>query len=328
MHPALSPFRGSHRRHGFTLVELLVVIAIIATLVGLLLPAVQSARESSRRTSCANNLSQLAKACIAHLTLIGHYPTGGWNDTSTPTPGAGADYRQPGGWGYTILPYLELQNIYDSADISIPVPMYACPSRRASSIGPLIAGSGVKTDYAGNRGSWSTNPTSTSRITQFGAVGITPSAATTADQWATVATALNAVQAISGTTISVPTGGIMFAGSALLPVRVRDGAANTYLVAEKYVPVADYGTNTNASYNHSAYVGDSSDTLRGGHRLPVNDRTTWATELEGAFGGPHPSGFTAAMCDGSVRMITFDIAANVHFVLAAREDRQPTQPPD
>jgi prepilin-type N-terminal cleavage/methylation domain-containing protein len=69
----------------FTLVELLVVIAIIGTLVALLLPAVQSARESGRRVTCSSRLAELAKAAESHKALIGHLPTGGWDKTGSAT---------------------------------------------------------------------------------------------------------------------------------------------------------------------------------------------------------------------------------------------------
>jgi prepilin-type N-terminal cleavage/methylation domain-containing protein/prepilin-type processing-associated H-X9-DG protein len=64
------------RRFGFSLVELLVVIAIIGTLIALLLPAVQTARESTRRASCLSNVKQLALAAQHHHTARGHFPAG------------------------------------------------------------------------------------------------------------------------------------------------------------------------------------------------------------------------------------------------------------
>ena len=68
---------------GMTLVELLVVVAIIATLIGLLLPAVQAARESARRTQCFSHVKQVALACLAHEQARGCFPSGGWGGTWT-----------------------------------------------------------------------------------------------------------------------------------------------------------------------------------------------------------------------------------------------------
>ena len=69
---------GKRPTSAFTIVELLVVIAIIGTLVVLLLPAIQAARESGRAQACRNNLRQLAIAALNHVTSHGHLPTGGW----------------------------------------------------------------------------------------------------------------------------------------------------------------------------------------------------------------------------------------------------------
>ena len=334
---------ASRRRppHGFTLVELLVVIAILATLIALLLPAIQTARESSRRSSCSNNLKQLALASESHVTSLGHYPTGGWDASTTSIamvgPDKGADWRQPGGWGYTILPHLDMQNIYDAVDPSRAVPTYACPTRRGSSLEP--AGF-VMTDYAGNRGAYASSPTSltaavTNRDTTFGSptAGVIPTTYPTDPSgleqgFADVGSLLNTAQMPPSGTAALRTGGIIFVGSRLPPARIRDGASNTYLFGEKYVPQSAYGTTAATGYQFVAYAGDSPDTLRGGHRPPESDATAWAAALQGAFGGPHQGGFNAAFCDGSVRTIGFDVTPLVHFLLSAREDRQPVQPPN
>jgi prepilin-type processing-associated H-X9-DG protein len=297
------------------------------------MPALQSARESARRTSCGNNLKQLYTACASHLLLLGHYPTGGWNETFTGDSDKGADYQQPGGWAYTLLPFMEEKNTYTTVDPvvrnSLPVPVFACPTRRASSIGP---GGVVMTDYAGNRGAWASTPatpatTDTNRDTTFGPPSSAVTIPLTQTGVTTAANLLNTTQAMFASG-SAATGGIIFIGSALLPARIRDGASNTYLFAEKYVPQTYYATG-GVGYENVAYAGDSADTLRGGHRPPLSDSTAWASDnrQQGAFGGPHSGVFNAAFCDGSVRQIAFDILAQTHFLLSAREDRLPVEAP-
>src|SRR5262245_54951717 len=91
----------------FTLVELLVVIAIIGILVALLLPAIQAARESARRSQCINNLRQLAIACHNHNDSHKFLPSNGWGYSWVGDPDRGYGWKQPGGWMYNVLEFIE-----------------------------------------------------------------------------------------------------------------------------------------------------------------------------------------------------------------------------
>ncbi len=97
-------------RKGFTLVELLVVIAIIATLIGLLLPAVQSAREAARRISCMNNQKQVGLAIHSYHDANRVFPTGAGftKENNGCAPGTGRYL-----WTFRVMPYLELSNLAD-----------------------------------------------------------------------------------------------------------------------------------------------------------------------------------------------------------------------
>src|SRR3954462_15558458 len=147
----LESIRSRAVRRGFTLVELLVVIAIIGILVGLLLPAVQAARESARRKQCMNHLKQIGLASQLVLDTYKTFPSAGIGPHPNIKLRGNAvvgPSEQEIGWGFQILPFLEEQAIFN---IRPPVPgatemtvdevgqyigtklisFYFCPSRRA-----------------------------------------------------------------------------------------------------------------------------------------------------------------------------------------------------
>jgi prepilin-type N-terminal cleavage/methylation domain-containing protein/prepilin-type processing-associated H-X9-DG protein len=112
--------RPSTRRRAFTLIELLVVISIIGVLVGLLLPAVQAAREAARRTGCVNNLRQIGLALHNYHAAVGSFPVG-FLYPSGPVPATTSPLQYRWSALAQMAPYLEQANLANAFNFSYPL---------------------------------------------------------------------------------------------------------------------------------------------------------------------------------------------------------------
>ena len=325
---------SSPRRSGFTLIELLVVMAIIAILIGLLLPAVQQVREAANRTKCANNVKQLALAMHNYHQSYNTFPSGGWGFRWLGDPDRSRK-EQPGSWIYSVLPFLEQENLFRlpadgqpdvitaqqmagaSQMAQTPLAILYCPTRRAVALYPFdsayltsgtlaynSAGTGpvAKTDYAANGGdypiNWGGGPT-----------------------WE---------QALAGTgfnqNIAMSTG-IVVQRLVVRIADIRDGASNTYLLGEKALDSTQYDNGLPLNDDQCAYSGDPEDTTAWTYRgaaspptalSPLRDAPGITTPTP--FGSAHVAAFNMAFADGSVRPISYTIPADTHRWLGNRAD--------
>jgi prepilin-type N-terminal cleavage/methylation domain-containing protein len=346
-------------RRGFTLVELLVVIAIIGILISLLLPAVQAARESARRAQCSNNLKQIAQAFLNYEDTHRHYVYGGegihrarvylpYGTTATIATGR----EQSWGWAYQILPYREMQGLYDNPDDyavrATMVQGYFCPSRVRDRVfqiperpGVHPAAESAQIDYKANHGDAGGDsrlrPMQTTPPYPFtGVVNMGYTAAAQANP-ATPAS----LRARSDQESRYPD---------VTSAKILDGTANTILAGERGIFIDWWnGPRPPATAECGSGAGPECDAYRGGWldgmtqfpyltggwhsdaTNPVRDRGVpqVTPPLSGAitlvmgwrqWGSIHLDSCNFALCDGSVRPVRYAISPEVFRLLINRMD--------
>lgn len=281
-------------RNGFTLIELLVVMAIISIMIGMLLPAVQKAREAASRMSCSNNLKQIGLAMHNYEGALGRLPPSR-SFVGGPT------------WAVHILPQMEQDNLYRHWQMSLPyyqqtpvarlsgVRSYFCPTRRTASDALLGSISGDQPSMA----EWGTATHYPGGLSDYAAVidrtGYDYSNGT-----------------VSGT------GGAFQLGMGFRLLDFSDGLSNSFLIGEKHIPEQKNGIGW---WDCSAYNGDympcSSRAASRTYPLTTNQKdSAWK------FGGRHTQVVLFCFADGHVQNIPEITDPYVLELLNQRNDGQ------
>lgn len=334
---------------GFTLVELLVVIAIIGVLVSLLLPAVQAARESARRTQCTNQIKQLALGTLNHVNTHGYFPSGGWGWNWVGDPDRGFGKSQPGPWTYSVLPFIEQQNVWamgqgvtDPAEKrqilsnmnAIQLGIFICPSRRPAEPTAVKSHWSPRNCYRVERSGKSDYAINIGGDSDVGDYWSFPGPNSEAQ--AEAYTAQNRWPDPDPEPPEQPRDGQVFNGLCHVRSQVRvaeitDGTSNTYLIGEKYIRPESYGgspsqsdlTTYDTGDNETIFTGFNRDYQRSSVDPPQQDRMGFKRDF--IWGSAHSGALNMSLCDGSVRTVSYDIDPDVHRYYGIRYDGQVAQ---